>query len=107
MGEEDNFALATRQDDHDWASFVFWTLTALINAEENKIHSNTSIDMPEQLLFGERLKRMLRDVVLSSGNFGDIYARHLENLYHRSGRNMLNAIPDVGPQYYPLPGFFP
>ena len=48
--EEDNFALATRQDDHDWASFVFWTLNALICADEYSIHSNTSSTLPEQFL---------------------------------------------------------
>jgi hypothetical protein len=105
--EEENFALATRQEDHDWASFVFWTINALIYAEENNIDQANSILMPEQFLFGESLKRMLRDVVLSQGNFGEIYERHVELYHPREGRNTLNKLPGVGPQHYPLPGFFP
>lgn len=104
--EEDNFALATRQEDHDWASFVFFTVNALFDAEENGIQSNTSHAMPEQFLFGTNLKRMLRDIVLTTGNYGDMYEKHLEHLYPRSGRNLLNTLPGAGPQHYALQGFF-
>ena len=104
--EEDNFALATRQDDNDWASFVYWTVTAMIYAEEQKIYSNASSSMPEVFLYGEEKKRMFRDAILAVGNYGDIYERHVEHFIPRSGRNMLNTNPNVGPQFYPLPGFF-
>lgn len=105
-GQHDNLALATLPDDEDWSNFVYWTVSALLYAEENSIHVNNSLAMPEVLFYGNDRRRMFRDAVLAVGNFGDIYQRNVEPLFPRSGRNKLNAYP-MGPQNYPLPGYMP
>lgn len=104
--EEDNLAIATRQDDHDWSTFVLWsTVMATIHAEEEEITSASSNDMPEVFLFGSALKRMFRNVVLAVGNYGDIYERNVEAYIPRAGRNRLNTNPHLAGQHYILPGF--
>ena len=57
--EEDNFSLATRQEDHDWAAYVFWIPQAIVFAEENGIRREKSNDLPQVFLFGSSFKRML------------------------------------------------
>ena len=96
--------MATRQEDHDWSSLVFWVVEATIHAEENDIKQNTSIQMPEVMLFGNDYNRLLRDVILTVGNYGEIYKRNVESHMPRSGRNTLNLPPFFGPQHYVAPG---
>lgn len=103
--EEDNFCLATKQDDHDWAMFVYWTVAATIIAEEQGINQTVSNRMPEVLLWGKDLNRCFRDPILMVGSYADIYERNLEPLVPRGGRNQLNAYPNLGPQHYIVPGF--
>ena len=105
-GEDDNFALATRQDDKDWAAYVFWALGALIYAEEKNITALTPNEMPLVFVFGEDLSWMMKGAVLAVGNYGQIYSRHVEPFVPRGGRNQLNTMTHLGPQYYPIPGFF-
>ena len=79
---------------------------ATVDAEENGITNLTSNNMAEVLVFGQQLHRMFRDAILAVGSYGDIYQRNLEFVIPRSGRNMLNANPHLGPQHYIIPGFF-
>ncbi|CAB9523397.1 extracellular solute-binding protein [Seminavis robusta] len=102
---EDNFCLATMQDDNDWAMFTYWVVAATFYAEESSINSTVSNRMPEVRLFGRNLKRFFRDPVLMVGSYADIYKRNVEPIIPRGGRNMLNAYPDLGPQHYIVPGF--
>lgn len=104
--DEDNLALATRQDDHDWEAIVYWTLSALIHAEEKGIQQHLCNQMPAVSLFSKELERMFKDAVLAVGNFGEIYERNLQAIHPRSGRNQLNPIEASGPQYFAIPGFF-
>ncbi|CAB9503850.1 extracellular solute-binding protein [Seminavis robusta] len=83
---EDNFCLATRQDDHDWISFVYWVVMATIYAETNDIGSHSSHGMPEVLVFGSDLKRMFRDAILTVGSYAEIYARNVEPFIPRGNR---------------------
>ncbi|CAB9514356.1 extracellular solute-binding protein [Seminavis robusta] len=99
------FCLMTRQDDHEWASLAYWTVAATVFAEEEGITSAVSIGMPEVLLFGERFKRLFRDVILSVGNYGEIYERNMEAFLPRQSPNTLNKSPNQGPQHFPAPGF--
>jgi general L-amino acid transport system substrate-binding protein len=67
-------AIATRQDDTEWTDFVFWTLQALLTAEEHGITQATAVQaMPTTKLFGERFQDMFRNAVGASGSYGEIY----------------------------------
>lgn len=80
-----------RNDDEQWKTIVFWTLNALINAEEYGV---TSVNIDSMLSArAPAIRRLLgvegdvgaplgltttwmRDVIRSVGNYGEIYARH-------------------------------
>ncbi|CAB9522327.1 extracellular solute-binding protein [Seminavis robusta] len=98
-----NLCLATMQDDHDWKTFVYWTMVATIYAEEHDIHRLNHNEMPMVHVYGDGLRRMLRDAILGVGNYADIFSRNLEN---RSGRNLLNQGADPGPGLYPMLDIF-
>lgn len=102
--EEDNLCFATRQDDHDWATFVYWVLCATVYAEEEGIAQLKFNDMPLIYACGASLERMFVDAIVSVGNYGEIYNRNLGDLVPRSGRNLLNTGVTPGPQHYPMPG---
>lgn len=97
-----NRALAVRQSDGQWSSFVYWVVACTINAEVESITQATANEMPVMNLFGLRYRRMFRDSIVAVGNYGEMYDRNLENLIPRSGLNLLNVDP-VGPQIFPLP----
>lgn len=101
--DENNLCLATLEDDSDWAAYSFWLISALIYAEEKGINQTAFNSMPEVMLYGPTLKRMLRDAVMAVGNYGEMYKRTLESIIPRSGRNELN-VNGQGPQLYPMPG---
>lgn len=100
-----NLCLATRQDDPQWSSFVYWSAISLVFAEDRGITQRLSPQMPEVNLFGPQFQFMFRDAVHSVGNHGQIYDRDVARYVTRDGRNMLNAIKSPGPQLYVLPGF--
>jgi general L-amino acid transport system substrate-binding protein len=97
-------AVATRQDDPVWSTFVFWIVNALIYAEENGITQATSRRMPVVDLFGRLNFRVFRDAVGAAGSLGEIYDRNAgSSSVEREGLNLLNTNP-LGPQLrsYPL-----
>ena len=106
--DDDNLCLATRQDNGtDWPTFVYWSASATIFAEEEGITSATSNSMPLVYVYGTEFKRMFRNLILFAGSYSEMYEKHMEALFPRSGRNMLNKNrPNPGPQHYILPGFF-
>ena len=87
----DTRALASRQEDNQWSSFVYWTVACTIYAEERQISQASSNHMPVVKLFGENHARMLRDAIAAVGNYGEIYTRNLEKHIPRRGLNKLNA----------------
>lgn len=102
--EEDTFCLATRQDDRDWSTFVYWSVAGTFYAEEYNVTSFNFHDMPEVNLYGPDLKRMFKDSILAMGSYAETYDRNVEHLIPREGRNLLYASSHVGPQYYLIPG---
>ena len=96
-------ALATREDDDpQWIDFVRWIVFAIIYAEEEGITSTTATSMPVLELFGSsNNKQAFRDLILTVGNYGDIYQRNLEDTVPRSGRNLLRDTKT--PLCFPFP----
>lgn len=101
---EENLCLATREDDPNWTSFVYWTAQSLVYAEENNISQSTSHLMPLVHCFGEDLQRMFRDAVHAMGNYKEVYDRNLADILPRGGRNMLNLVEENLPFRYIPPG---
>ncbi|CAB9517475.1 extracellular solute-binding protein [Seminavis robusta] len=102
---DENLCLATRQDDPQWSSFVYWTAQSIVYAEEHGITQLSSSNMPLTNLFGADLTRMFRDAVHAVGNFAQVYARNLEPRLPRGGRNRLTRVGDNTPLLYVPPGF--
>jgi hypothetical protein len=99
-------ALVTRQDDHQWSQLVYWINTALVYAEERNITQDTAAEeMPLMETFGPSLKNMFRQAVNAVGNYGEIYARNVQDEAPRGGPHDLN-IDWSGPLLYPSPGLF-
>ena len=101
---EENLCLATMEDDHDWATYVYWIVAATIYAEEHGYNQTTSGEMPEVFVYGSDFNRIFRDAIFAVGNYGDLYRRNVEEFIPRAGRNLLNGGKFPGPQHYPMPG---
>jgi ABC-type amino acid transport substrate-binding protein len=95
-------ALASRHEDPQWSDFIRWVVYATIHAEEENItHGATALDMPVVEVFGLKYLQMFRDVIVTIGNYGQIYDRNLQSHIPRAGRNLLND--NDGPQLLPFP----
>ena len=95
--------MVTRQDDPRWSDFVYWINAVTFYAEEQGITKETAHkELPAVNLFGPLYRDMLRNAIQAVGNYGDIYARNVQDIVPRSGLNLLNT--NNGPQFYPLPG---
>ena len=95
------FSLVTKDDDSQWTGFVYWAIIATFYAEENGIIQATSNKMPLTNLFGSDFMRMLRDIIIAVGNYGEIHQRVFGQNSTRVGLNALNS--GASPQHYPLP----
>ncbi|KAL7533568.1 hypothetical protein ACHAWF_009709 [Thalassiosira exigua] len=100
------YAMATREEDVQFSSFVNMIVLATIYAQYNGITKDDSIGMPLVSLFGPSFYWSLRDAISYSGNYDEIYwgnfrsifgTGYLEQLvreehYFRNirGRNILN-----------------
>lgn len=100
---EDNLALATRQEFHDWSTFVYWIVSSIIYAEERGIEQSQSNDMPEMLLYGSSFNRMFRDAIFAVGSYKSLYERNLQHIIPQGERNMLNNNSNPGGQHYVFP----
>ena len=91
--EGNAFAFATKQDDTQFSSFVYWVVMALVYAEDRGLSqaNNELTKMPVVNLFGQHLKQMFLDSLSATGNYGEIYERTLGNLIPRAGGNQLNC----------------
>jgi len=101
----DNRCLVTRQDDPQFSSFVYWTVAALVYADEQNVSKALADILPDVKIFGEDHKGMFRDAVRFAGNYDEIYERNLGVLLPERGRNAI--IDSPGPQLYVPPGYFP
>jgi len=100
---KDPLALVTRQDDPQWAAFIYWIMSAVFFAGEEGITADPSSSMPIVNLFGPFYTRMLRDAVQAVGSYADVYETHVEAEVARGGLNLLNTNP-LTAQHCPLPG---
>ena len=75
-----------------FASFVNCIVFATIYAEENRIKKENSREMPLVTVFGSDLSWILRDAIVYSGSYDDIYSENFgSNVTEVSkGRNTLN-----------------
>ena len=87
---EENMCLATRNEDKQWSSYVYWVAQALVYAEERGIDQRSSNEMPLVKLFGFERQRAFRDAIHAVGNYEEVYSRHLQSILPRGGRNRLN-----------------
>lgn len=84
-------ALATSQNDSDWNDFVYWVVAGTFIAEENEATRSTFTNIQQIGLFGEEFEWMLRDAIIGTGNYEEIYAMASSPLPSRSGKNLLNT----------------
>lgn len=89
-------AVVTRDDDPQWSDFVNWVLQALLAAEEQGITQSTAADLPMVSVFGNRFENMFIDAVGAVGNFGEIYARHVEAFVPRKSIDTINTNGSTG-----------
>jgi hypothetical protein len=92
-------ALASQQGDPQWADFLRWVVYATIYAEEENVTQTSAQEMPIVEVFGLKYLQMFRDVIVTIGNYPEIYDRNLQAHIPRSGRNQLND--NDGPQLFP------
>jgi len=102
--QEGPLALATYQDDVQWAYFVYWAVSATFYAEERNITKESSNEMPLLNLFGPHHKPMMRNIIKAVGNYGDIYDRNTDDLGPRAGINMLSI--KNSSRLHAFPGIF-
>jgi hypothetical protein len=101
---KDPLALVMRQDDLQWAKFVYWIVSAIFFAEEEGItQAGAAEEMPDVALFGSRFQGMFKNAIGAVGNYGEIYARNVEDDVSRGGLNELNQFLAT-PQLHPLTG---
>lgn len=101
---EQPLVLVTRQDDPLWSQLVYWINAGLFYAEEEGITQSTADAMPLVETFGSSLRDMFRQSVNAVGNYGEVYARHVQVEAPRGGPHEVNDLN--GPQLYPSPGLF-
>lgn len=97
-------ALATREDDALFSSFIDSIVLAPIHAQKKDIRKETSMNMPLVSIFGTELSWALRDAVFYSGNYDEVYTAHFGEVSKESrGRNRLND--GGGPQMHSFGSF--
>lgn len=98
-------ALATREDDMMFSSFVNCVVLATIHAQEEGImNEQSSTDLPLMSVFGGAFKWALRDATYFSGSYDQIYERNFRVVEDR-GRNRLNN--QVDPLIHSFTGLDP
>jgi general L-amino acid transport system substrate-binding protein len=92
-------AMVTRDDDPVWSDLVNTVLQSLWAAEAQNITKDTAEDFKYTPVFGNLSESMFVDAIAAVGNFGELYARHLEQLVPRAGLNSLNFDGTTGMLY--------
>ena len=101
-GDLSIFALATREEDISFSSFVNCVVWATIYAQQTSIAREESNAMPLLPWFGREFEWALKDVIYYSGSYDQIYEKHFGNVAKESrGRNRLN---EGGPILHSIPG---
>ena len=92
-------AMVTRNDDPVWSDLVNTVLQSLWAAEAQNITQDTAEDFKYTPVFGNLSESMFVDAIAAVGNFGELYARHLEEIVPRAGLNSLNVDGTTGMLY--------
>jgi len=96
------FALATREDNASFSSFVNCVVWATIYAEKESIGKEQNNQMPLLPWFGSEFEWALKDVIRYSGSYDEIYEKHFGDVAKEDrGRNQLN---EQGPVQHSIPG---
>jgi len=107
LGSTDALGPVVAHGDQQWADIVRWVIYGMINAEELGVDSGNVIQMVNNPPEDPRVRRLLGlqddvgvklglkndfmvNVIFSVGNYGEVYARHLEPILPRAGS--LNAL---------------
>ncbi len=83
-------ALATRDDDPLFSSFVHSIVLATVYAQESGIEQESSRGMPLMSVFGAEYLWTMRDAVAYSGSYDEMYYKHFGISKAPRGRNELN-----------------
>jgi general L-amino acid transport system substrate-binding protein len=92
-------AMVTRDDDPVWSDLVNTVLQSLWAAEAQNITQATAEDFKYTPVFDNLSESMFVDAIAAVGNFGELYARHLEDIVPRAGLNSLNVDGTTGMLY--------
>lgn len=96
------FALATREDNPLFSSFVNCVVLALFHAQRLAIGKEQSNFMMLLPFFGEDFEWALRDVIHYTGSYDELYEKNFGIVpKEERGRNQLN---EGGPLLYSMPG---
>ena len=88
---KDPLAMVTRDGDPEFADFADWVLQSLMLAEvENITMVTTDTFAPTGEVFGDQYKDMFQNALTAVGNYGEIYAKHLESISPRLKVNTIN-----------------
>ena len=86
----DPLVFMTQETDPGWSDFVNWVLQALFFAEEKGISQGLAGSFPTTDLYGPNETDVFINAIAANGNYGEIYAAHMEAVVPRGGLNMLN-----------------
>lgn len=83
-------ALMTRDGDPTWSDMVQWVLQALLSAEEQSILKVDAARFETNPDLGESFTLQFQNAIAAVGNYGEVYARHLERILPRGDVNKIN-----------------
>lgn len=84
-------ALVTNDQDPRFSDFVGWILQAIFTADEQGVSQENHEQFADVQQFGMIFEGMMSAAVAAVGNYGEIYARHLEAIVPRMGMNEINS----------------
>lgn len=98
----DFYSFVTREDDFMFSLFVDTIVLSTFYAYDNGIAKEEGFEMPLIAIFGPDMLWALRDAILFSGNYVELFRQHFgQNT--PPGRNGLNK-DSAHPQFLPRPG---
>ena len=92
-------AFVTRSDDPEWSDLVNAVLQALMVAEIQNVTQITGASFRSTPEIGNFREGMFSDAIAAVGNYGEIFARHLDGVIPRTGLNSLNLNGSTGLLY--------
>jgi len=84
------FALATRNDDTYFSSFVHSIMLTTVYAQESGITQESNRGMPLISVFGTEYSWAMREAIAYSGSYDEMYHKHFGTSPLQRGRNQLN-----------------